>query len=78
MGANGIIKKVKIQLDGKILVVGNFTMFNGIEKNRIVRLNSDGSLDVTFNPGSGANGQINTVEIQSDGKNFNWWWVYRF
>ena len=34
--------------------------------NRIVRLNSDGSLDAGFNPGSGANDTVLALRIQPD------------
>ncbi|MGC2238471.1 MAG: FG-GAP-like repeat-containing protein [Pyrinomonadaceae bacterium] len=40
---------VVLQADGKILVGGDFTTFNGAARNRIARLNADGSLDNTFN-----------------------------
>lgn len=36
------------QSDGKYIVFGSFTNIGGSGKNRIVRLNSDGSLDTTF------------------------------
>ena len=57
-GANGPIRSMLVQTDGKILVGGEFTSINGTARNRIARLNSDGSLDTTFNPGSGANGTV--------------------
>jgi len=40
---------------GKILVGGTFTSYNGISVGGIARLNSDGSLDTSFNSGSGFN-----------------------
>jgi uncharacterized delta-60 repeat protein len=69
-GTNGSISAIKVQTDQKILVAGSFTSFNGVSTSRIVRLNSDGSLDNTFNInlGSGANGVVSAIEIQSDGK----------
>ncbi|WP_309641374.1 hypothetical protein [Flavobacterium sp.] len=45
--------KVAIQTDGKIVVIGNFSTFNGVVKNSIVRLNTDGSIDTSFNTGTG-------------------------
>ena len=65
---NNNIYDVAIQSDGKIIVVGDFTSFNGTFKNRIVRLNSDGSIDTTFNIGVAANNQILTLAIQPNGK----------
>ena len=67
-GANGSIRSVSIQSDGKIVIAGNFTSFNGDSINRIYRLNSDGSSDSNFNPGTGANGILWCSSIQSDGK----------
>ncbi len=67
-GANSIVRDLCLQPDGKIILVGSFTSYDGVGRNRIVRINSDGSLDVTFNPGSGANNNIFSVTIQPDGK----------
>jgi uncharacterized delta-60 repeat protein len=68
-GFNGFgINFVAIQSDGKILVGGSIITFNGISENNLVRLNTDGSKDITFNIGSGFNGNVNFIEIQSDGK----------
>jgi uncharacterized delta-60 repeat protein len=67
-GANSTINTIAIQSDGKIIIGGEFTSYNGTTKNRIARLNSAGSLDVTFNSGTGTNGSIYTTTIQSDGK----------
>lgn len=59
---------VAIQTDGKIVIGGDFTDFNGVNVNRIARLNSDGSLDTTFNVGTGVNQTVRTIALQSDGK----------
>ena len=67
-GANGLIYSVAIHTDGKIYLAGDFTAFNGATRNRVARLNSDGSLDTTFDPGTGPNGPIITLAVQSDGK----------
>jgi uncharacterized delta-60 repeat protein len=67
-GANNILATTSIQADGKIIIGGYFTSYNGVARNRIARLNTDGSLDVSFNPGTGANGSIFTTSIQTDGK----------
>lgn len=65
---NGIVQAVKIQSDGKIIVVGNFTSYNGTLTNGVIRLNSDGSIDSGFNYGSGFNNTPFAIAIQSDGK----------
>jgi len=45
-----------LQPDGKVLLTGNFTNYNGVVRNGIARLNTNGTLDVTFNVGGGLNG----------------------
>jgi uncharacterized delta-60 repeat protein len=67
-GFNDIVWSITIQSDGKILVGGNFTSYNGTSRNRIIRLNSDGSIDNTFNIGTGFNDNVREIVIQSDGK----------
>jgi uncharacterized delta-60 repeat protein len=56
-----------LQPDGKIIAVGAFTTYNGTARSRLARLNSDGSLDPSFDPGSGADGTIYAVMVQADG-----------
>ncbi len=67
-GANGFVETTAIQNDGKIIIGGYFTSYNGTMINRIARLNTDGTIDATFNPGTGANGSVETTVIQNDGK----------
>jgi uncharacterized delta-60 repeat protein len=67
-GAAGAVRTLAIQSDGKIVIGGEFTSYNGTARNRIARLNADGSLDLSFNPGTGANSIIYTLAVQSDGK----------
>ena len=67
-GADGDINACVIQPDGKIIIGGNFTTFNGLVRNRIARLNSDGTVDINFNPQQGANNTVKTVQIQNDQK----------
>ncbi len=62
------IYDVALAPDGRIVVVGTFTTFGGLSRSRVARLNSDGTLDLTFDPGTGANGNIHAVAVQSDGK----------
>jgi len=56
------------QPDGKLLVGGSFTSYNGVSANKIIRLNSDGSIDSTFAYGTGFNGNVESIAIQSTGK----------
>ena len=67
-GFNDLVISTAIQTDGKIIVGGSFTSFNGVTRNRIARLNADGTLDTSFNPSSGLNNTVQSVAIQGDGK----------
>src|SRR5438105_4383909 len=63
--ANGNVSSIAVQADGKILIGGDFTTVLGVARNRIARLNPDGTLDA-FNPN--ANGGVNAIAVQADGK----------
>lgn len=70
-GANSFVRAFAVQADGKAVVGGAFTTLGGggtgtITRNRIGRLNADGTLETAFNPG--ANNPINAIVIQADGK----------
>jgi uncharacterized delta-60 repeat protein len=67
-GADSEVKAITIQADGKIVVGGAFGKFNGVSRVSIARLNSDGTLDSTFNPGGGALFWVNAIALQPDGK----------
>lgn len=67
-GAWGNIRSCAIQQDGKIIIVGGFSYFNWIPMGFITRLNSDGTIDQSFNVGNGADTYISTVLLQPDGK----------
>jgi len=67
-GFSGGVVSIAIQSDGKIVCGGFFTTFNGTTVNRIVRLNADGTRDATFTTGTGFNGYVGSIAIQSDGK----------
>ena len=69
--ANGAIRVVVVQPDGKILIGGDFTTLspNGgaaVTRNRIARLNPDGTLDTAFNPN--ASDTVRAIAVQADGK----------
>lgn len=52
-GFNEDVEGIVLQPDGKLIVVGDFTSYNGTIANQIIRLNSDGSVDSTFSSGDG-------------------------
>ena len=59
-----------MQTDGRIIVAGTFSAFNGITCKDLVRLNINGTLDTTFNIGVGFNIAIKSIAIQPNGKIF--------
>jgi uncharacterized delta-60 repeat protein/uncharacterized repeat protein (TIGR01451 family) len=65
-GANDSVRALTLQLDGRILVGGLFTNFNGTVQKSIARLNADGSLDPTFNGGAGTDGAVYAIALQPD------------
>ena len=60
------MQSLALQADGKILVGGSFTVLGGQVRNRLARLNTDGTLDVGFNPG--ASGPVFSLAVQADGE----------
>ena len=48
LGFNGTVYALTLQPDNQLLVGGDFTMADGVPRQRLARLNSDGSLDPTF------------------------------
>jgi uncharacterized delta-60 repeat protein len=81
-GFNGIVRKIVIQPDGKILVGGDFTSYNDSTLevitpcSGIARLTNSGSFDLDFTVGSGfnptntnGNGEnVYDIALQPDGK----------
>ncbi len=67
-GFNSTVTSIEVQPNGKILVCGFFTSYNGLIQNRIARLNTDGSLDTSFFAGTGFNGAVFSTATQSTGK----------
>jgi len=69
---NPVVTAVVLQADGKVLIGGQFTGVHGASRNRIARLHANGSLDGSFNPGTGISGSdnpvVNCVAVQADGK----------
>ncbi|HET6226290.1 MAG TPA: delta-60 repeat domain-containing protein, partial [Bacteroidia bacterium] len=66
-GLNATPASVAVQADNKIIVGGNFTSYNGISVNGLIRLNADGSLDSSF---AAANllGPSAKIKVQPNGK----------
>lgn len=67
-GAN--VTAIATQTDGKILIAGEFVTRGAVVREDMIRLNTDGSLDTTFNIGIGTTSpnSIKFIKIQPDGK----------
>jgi uncharacterized delta-60 repeat protein len=69
LGANSQVTSVSLQTDGKVIISGGFTTFNGVSvAGGLARLNTNGALDVTFSPGTGPNVASVIVASQPNGK----------
>ena len=67
-GADYPVTSIAVQADGKILLAGEFTQINTTARARIARLDADGDVDGTFDPGTGPDGAVFCVVPQADGK----------
>lgn len=67
-GLDGNIGFMRLQLDGRMVIAGDFTNYNGIGRSRIARIFPDGTLDAEFDPGAGFSGWLRSLMIQPDGK----------
>lgn len=68
-GPNGPIADAYQQADGKIIIVGRFTRYNGQPAPYIARINTDGSLDPGF-AGSGADNTIISIRFNETTQRF--------
>ncbi|MCS3530543.1 T9SS type A sorting domain-containing protein [Chryseobacterium sp. JUb7] len=55
------IGSICLQSNQKILIGGELNQYNGIPIKKIARLNSDGSLDPSFNVGTGPNSAVSSI-----------------
>lgn len=62
------IKTAALQLDGKLLIAGDFTEVDGLIGNNVTRLNTNGSVDLTFNQRKGSDGSILASAVQANGR----------
>ena len=69
VGFNGIVRAIEVQSDGKILIGGDFTEYNGIPFNHLVRLNSDFTIDETFmlEINTAFDDRVNDIKVDSTG-----------
>ena len=71
-GPDALVSSVALQADGRILIGGCFSTVNGLFRHRLSRLNPDGSVDTTFDPGIGVTGgaspPISVITTDSSGR----------
>ena len=65
-GLGSFVDAIAVQPDGKILIGGHFLKVLGITRNHIARLNTDGTLDASFDPN--ASNDVHSITVQADGK----------
>ncbi len=66
---SSFVNKVIVQPDGKILIGGGFVNYAGTGKRYLARLNSDGSVDNTFNVGgTGPDHLVQDMDLMPDGR----------
>jgi uncharacterized delta-60 repeat protein len=67
LGTLGSVRSIFVQADGKILIGGNCRVVNGVVRGRVARLNSNGTLDLSFDPGAGVEANVYAVTADSSG-----------
>jgi len=60
------MKALAIQTDRKIIAAGTFTSYNGTDYQQLVRLNTNGAIDSSYNVGTGFNGSISAIYMLKD------------
>ncbi len=68
-GFNNTVTDIEMQPDSKIILSGIFTSYNGIARQKLVRLNLDGSIDLSVSIQSiSPSAVISAILLNSDGK----------
>jgi uncharacterized delta-60 repeat protein len=65
---NGPVRAIAVQPDGKILLGGSFSTLGGHLSRGVARLNSDGTVDTSFQLRSGIHAGVRKLLLQPDGK----------
>src|SRR6185503_4800128 len=72
IGVFNVVLDLKLAPDGKAVIIGDFFTVNDTYRPAVARLNTDGSLDLSFDPGAGPVGLNGTralgLAVQPDGK----------
>lgn len=66
-GADAAVTAIAFASDGKAWVAGRFTEIDGRKRRHVARLNADGSVDDTFDPGAGPDNWVLALGPRADG-----------
>ncbi len=62
------VRSIVVEANGKIVIGGHFSTYDGQTANSVARLNANGTLDATFNAGAGpSDGGIYSVAVDGSG-----------
>ena len=71
-GTNATIRALGVYTNstnaGKVILGGAFDTVGGLPRTNLARLNPDGTVDRSFNPGRGPDNAVYSVIVQTDGK----------
>jgi uncharacterized delta-60 repeat protein len=67
-GVVTVVRGLAAQPDGRILVGGQFEQVQGVCRLNLARLNPDGTLDPSFDPGSSGDWLVSALLVEPDGK----------
>ena len=67
-GLNAAPLVIRIDSSGRIYVGGDFTTYSELTNNRIIKLNSDGTKDTSFDNTTGFNALVHDIQFDSVGK----------
>src|SRR6185503_3682837 len=67
-GPDSVVTSVAVQSNGKVVIGGFFTEFNGMARNYVARLDRNGNPDIGFDAGSGADDAVYVTALQGDGQ----------
>lgn len=67
------IRAIVLLPDGKILIGGRFSSYQGVDRKSVARLNEDGTVDMSFDAGNGAEynewlATVNAMALRPDGR----------
>ena len=62
------VKSIVVLANGQIYIGGHFSSYDNMSAGCVARLNADGTLDTSFDVGTGADYGVNALAVQADGK----------